>query len=119
MITKSVFPYEFLARWSRVDGSLQGYHGKLATVILEDGVEISRTESEAMGAAALEAAGFTLDDLLGAVHLTALAERDAALAERNAALKAKAAAEAERDAAIAEKQQLEAVSDERLSINNS
>ncbi len=107
MITKSVFPYEFLARWSRVDGTLQGYHGKLATVIFEDDVEISRTESDAMGAAALDAAGFTLSDLLDAVHVSALAERDAAI-------EAKQQAEAERDAAVKAKEQAEAIAADAL-----
>lgn len=100
-ITKSVFPSEVLHRYGRT-GKLQGYHIKAATVIFEDGVEISRTESDALPIAKANAMGLTLDAVLDNLHMQALQAVDDANADKSEAEATATQAIKEKDAAVAE-----------------
>lgn len=119
-VEKITQPYEFLRRWE--DGKFKAYHFKTVTTVKDGDEVLAIKESGAMTAQQAQEAGFPLDEIVDAMHLStlaaldvanaekqaALAERDVAIAERDAAVAEKQAAIAERDAAVAEKHALSA-----------
>lgn len=109
-ITKVVRPYELLVRWNPDTGVFSDYHIQTVTFFDDNGVKSPPVISDAISSQNALAMGFSLSDILQAVHIGALnavdeatAAKDAAIAEKTAAITAMKAAEKARDTAIAEK----------------
>jgi hypothetical protein len=78
-------PYEFLVRWDR-DGRLAGAHAQFRYVtVVDDGTVVGEFVGPAEPVAVAGGNGFPLSDILDAVQIAALADREA-LADRLAAL---------------------------------
>ena len=110
-LVKTVFPYEFLARWDYKTGALQGYHLKVMTRVTDGGVEIARDESAALSATAAASVGFDFSAILETLHTGALIAVDETKAQAAADV---AAANKARDEAVAEAKAETADRDERI-----
>lgn len=100
-ITKTIKPYEFLARWCEKTGELKGYHFMNIEVVADGGQILAATPLPAMNVSAAAAAGFPMEAILDAQTIAALQSVEIAQAEKEAAIAA-------RDALAAEKSQVEA-----------
>lgn len=94
---KTKQPYEFLARWNADTGEFQGAHiGFIVTVIDDDGSVLSRQQLPVEPVSLAGETGFPIADVLGKIHIDAIARCDL-LEQENASM---AVAIKEKDAAI-------------------
>jgi len=85
VFTETTQPYELLVRWN-ANGEISGAHVGFIERTFKDGVEIAHKIGDVMPVGIGAATGFPLADILEAVHIDALIERDAAISDKNAAI---------------------------------
>ncbi len=83
-------PYEFLARWNAETGEMHAHVGFILTVREDDGALVSRHAMPVQPVAVGSDEGFPLSEVLDALHISLLTEKEGARAE-NAQLKERVA----------------------------